>query len=414
MKHGGKIIGLESELMDRLLEYVKIDTQSDKDSATTPSTKKQKDLGKVLLDQLNKIGLTAEMDGYGYVYACLRPNLDGGEVPALGFVAHLDTSPDVSGADVKPQIHRDYRGADLVLEGATIPAKDLEMYVGGTLITSDGTTPLGGDDKAGIAAIVIGIDNIIKSGAKHGDIHVMFIPDEELGADLNKFNPGKFPVKSAYTFDREGNREIDNENFNAAEATITIKGQNAHPGLGGKNIINACLVAKEFDGLIPDTQRPETTNGRDGFYHLSSSNRKVAQATITYDIRDFDQDELNRKIEFLRTIAKTLNEKYRQEIVAVSIEKKYSNMKEGLDKHPEVVGIAVEAAKKAGVNPLISYVRGGIIGANFIERYGIPCPNLFCWQGNPHSKMEFVSVKGMVDASNVLINIVEGHRDYHL
>lgn len=412
------MINLENELIERLLQYVKIDTQSDEESKTTPSTEKQKDLSRLLASQLKAIGVSAtEMDEYGYVYAHLPHNIGkDSKVPAIGFIAHVDTSPDAPGTNIQPVIHKNYDGRDVQLkDGVTLSAIKLKEYIGDTIITSDGTTLLGADDKAGIAEIITAIQHIIKSDIKHGDIYLMFTPDEEIGKGIDKFNPEKFPAKSAYTYDGDGGKKIENETFNATKAIIKFKGVICHPGEGGfQKLKNAITISQLYGCNIPLTERPETTNGRHGFYHANSIKGDANEVIIEYLLRDFDKNILEKRKEFLKELATTYNQTYGPGTVTVKIEDQYPNMKEGLDKHPEVLDIAFEAAKKAGVEPKHAYIRGGTDGADLTIEHKIPCPNIFTGANNIHSVKEFASVKQMVAATNTLINIVEGYRNYYL
>lgn len=413
------MINLENELIKRLLEYVKIDTQSDKESKTTPSTEKQKDLSHLLVSQLKDIGVSAtEMDEYGYVYAHLPHNIgkDGNKIPAIGFIAHVDTSPDALGTNIQPVIHKNYDGKDIQLkDGVTISQTELKEHVGDTIITSDGTTLLGADDKAGIAEIITAMNHIIESDIKHGDIYLLFTTDEEIGKGTDKFDSKKFLAKSAYTFDGNGGKRIENETFNAAKATIKFKGVICHPGEGGfQKLKNAITISQLYGCNIPSTERPETTNERHGFYHANSIKGDANEVIIEYLLRDFDKNILEKRKEFLKKLATTYNQTYGPETITVKIKDQYPNMKEGLDKHPEVLNIAFEAAKKAGVEPQHAYIRGGTDGAELTIEHKIPCPNIFTGANNLHSVKEFASVKQMVAATNTLINIVEGHKNYHL
>lgn len=413
---------LENELLERFVQYAKIDTQSDKDSKNTPSTEKQKDLSRLLVSQLEEIGkekgMNVEIDEYGYVYAHLPSNMgeEGKKIPIIGFLGHVDTAPDAPGTNVQPRIHKGYDGKDIQLEkGVTISSSDLKDNIGDIIITSDGTTLLGGDDKAGVAEIITGVHHIIKQEIQHGDIYLLFTPDEEVGKGVEKFNPEKFPVKAAYTFDGTGIDSIEDETFHAAKATITIKGFNCHPGEEGfQKMKNAITIAASYENNIPLTERPETTNERHGFYCAQSIKGDVNEVVLKYILRDFDKDILDKRKTFLRDLASTYNRTYGPETVTLEIEDQYPNMKDGFKEHPEVIEIAFEAAKKAGTNPKHGYVRGGTDGAALTINYKIPCPNVFCGPKNIHSVKEFVPLKNMVLATNTLINIVELYKDHYL
>lgn len=394
-------------LIDRLVQYARIDTQSDKNSTTSPSTENQKILGKQLYDELVDLGLEAHMDDYGYVYGRLKGEMES--APAIGFVAHLDTASDIPSSDINPRIHSHYNGEDITLEdNVTIAATELKDHIDDTIITSDGKTLLGGDDKAGISVIMSAL-TIIKNEWKmqHGDVYVMFNPDEEIGRGTEHFDREKFPVTAAYTMDGDKTGGIECETFYAAKAEVTFKGTPTHPGSGYQKLVNPISMACSYETSIPATERPETTRERVGFYYLYNIKGNAEQATLEILIRDFDKECLERKKDFLTTLAEVYNNTYGESTVKVEVQDQYSNMKVILDKHPDVVQFAVEAMKEAGIaEPAQPIIRGGTDGATLTVKHKIPTPNISIGAYNIHSVKEFVSLKGMVFARDFILNVV--------
>jgi len=398
-----------AKLISRLVEYARIDTQSSSASATYPSTRGQRDLAGLLTRELQAKGLEVFCDENCYVYAKLPGSVKN--APAIGFLAHLDTAEDAPGKGVAPQIHENYLEGDIVLRGGvTIPASDLESYGGDTIITSDGTTLLGGDDKAGIAVIMTAIDFLLDAGRKHGDVYILFNPDEEIGKGLDKFDPDYFPVAAAYTFDGGGRGTIEYETFNAAQAKITFRGVNAHPGQGGyQTLVNAISLASAFERSLPAVDRPECTQGRHGFYYPFRLEGSAGEATLSVLVRDFETAGLEQKKKVLLDLAVPFNTRYGPGTVAIALEDQYANMKSVVNDEPQVVEIAVKAMRKAGIaQPTFPVIRGGTDGAHLSVKWGIPTPNIATGENNIHSIKEFVAVGDMVIATQVLTEIVYG------
>ena len=393
-------------MIERFLKYVSFDTQSAEDSATTPSTEKQLKIASYLKEELKLIGMEeVEMDELGYVYATLPANSEK-KLPVVGFIAHYDTSPDCSGADVKPRIVDNYDGKDILLsEGIYLsPSKFPELldHIGEDIIVTDGHTLLGADDKAGIAEIVSACEYLIQhQEIRHGKIRVAFNPDEEIGLGAKHFNVEKFACDFAYTMDGSEVGEIEYENFNAASAKITILGCSVHPGYAKGKMLNAAKVAAEITAMIPWNETPEHTEGYQGFYHLTALSGNCEQASLSYIIRDHDREVFERRKKFMAHIVQQVNEKYGN-VASVELKDQYYNMKEQVD--PEIVDIAVKAIQEAGMTPVVRAIRGGTDGAQ-LSFMGLPCPNIFAGGINFHGPYEFCPVQSMEKAMNTIVNI---------
>ena len=399
------------KLIDRFLRYVAVDTQSNPESESQPSAAKELDLLKMLRDELIAMGVEATLDEWGYVMATIPSNC-GKDVPAVGFIAHADTAPDASGADIHPQIIENYDGGDIELKG--VPGlslkvsefPELEMYKGQTLITTDGTTLLGADDKAGIAEIMNAVQYIVEHPEfKHGDIKIGFTPDEEIGRGVVKFDVAKFGAKYAYTLDGGQVGELEYENFNAAAATVTIQGRNVHPGTAKGKMKNAILIGMELNALLPVDQRPEYTSGYEGFFHLISFKGEVETATFSYIIRDHDMGLYEQKKAYMQKCVDFINEKYGEGTATVEIKHQYYNMRKEVEPHYHIVEKAMKAMEMEGIVPKIQPIRGGADGAN-LSFMGLPCPNIFAGGHNFHGKMEYVPLESMEKASKVILNII--------
>ena len=399
------------KILDRFLRYVAVDTQSDENSESQPSTPKQLNLLRMLRDELEAMGVEATLDEYGYVMGSIPSNTDA-KVPAIGFIAHVDTAPDASGANIKPQIISEYDGGEIELKGvpglALKPSEFPEMlhYIGRTLITTDGTTLLGADDKSGVAEIMNAVQYIMEHpDFKHGEIKVGFTPDEEIGRGVVKFDVGKFGADYAYTMDGGEIGELEFENFNAASAKIRIQGRNVHPGYSKGKMRNALLIGMELGGLLPVEQRPEYTEGYEGFFHLIGFSGSVEEASMTYIIRDHDRAIFEKRKKTIEECCDFINLKYGEGTATPVIKDQYYNMREQVEPHYHVVEKAVKAMEMAGVKPKIQPIRGGTDGANLSFK-GLPCPNIFAGGLNFHGKMEFVPLESMEKASEVILNII--------
>ena len=398
-------------ILDSFLRYVAVDTQSDPTSETQPSATKELDLLKILKDELLAMGVEATLDEYGYVMATIPANC-GKEIPAVGFIAHVDTAPDASGADIKPQIIPDYDGTDIPLkgvEGLSLKVSDfpeLLDYKGQTIITTDGTTLLGADDKAGVAEIMNAVQYMIEHPEfKHGEIKIGFTPDEEIGRGVVKFDVEKFGARYAYTMDGGAVGELEYENFNAAGATVKIQGRNIHPGYAKGKMLNAILIGMELNALLPVEQRPEFTTGYEGFYHIIGFNGTVEEATFSYIIRDHDMTLYEQKKEYMQKCVDFINEKYGEGTAVVEIRHQYYNMRKEVEPHYHIVEKARLAMEMEGIVPNIKPIRGGTDGAN-LSFMGLPCPNIFAGGHNFHGKMEFIPLESMEKASKVILNII--------
>ena len=400
------------KILDRFLRYVSVDTQADPESDSQPSAAKELTLLKMLRDELIAMGVEATLDEYGYVMASIPANCETA-APAVGFIAHVDTAPDAPGNDVKPQIIENYDGGDIQLKGvpglSLKPAEFPEMlqYKGQTLITTDGTTLLGADDKAGIAEIMNAVQFIVEHPEfKHGEIKIGFTPDEEIGRGVVKFDVGKFGAKYAYTLDGGPVGELEYENFNAAGATIRIQGRNVHPGTAKGKMKNAILIGMELNAMLPADQRPECTEGYEGFFHLISFKGEVETATFSYIIRDHDMDLYEQKKELMEQCVAAINEKYGEGTALLDMKHQYYNMRKQVEPHYHIIEKAMKAMEMEGITPKIQPIRGGTDGAN-LSFMGLPCPNIFAGGHNFHGKMEYVPLESMEKASKVILNIVQ-------
>ena len=400
------------KILDRFLRYVAIDTQSDENSESQPSAAKELDLLKLLCKELYDMGVEATLDEYGYVMGSIPSNIDK-KVPAIGFIAHVDTSPDASGKDVKPQIIKDYDGGDIELKGVPglflKPSEfpELLAHKGETIITTDGTTLLGADDKAGVAEIMDAVQYIVEHPEfKHGDIKIGFTPDEEIGRGVVKFDVKRFGADYAYTMDGGEIGELEFENFNAASAKIHIQGRNVHPGYAKDKMKNAILIGMEFNDLLPIGQRPELTEGYDGFFHIISFKGSVEEADFGYIIRDHDRKKFEEKKELIAQCAHFINVKYGEGTATLDVKDQYYNMREQVEPYYFIVEKAVKAMEMAGIKPKIQPIRGGTDGANLSFK-GLPCPNIFAGGMNFHGKMEFAPLENIEKASEVVLNIIK-------
>jgi tripeptide aminopeptidase len=399
-------------IIDRFISYVTIDTESDPTSDTTPSTEKQWNLANLLVEELTRIGMQdVTIDDNAYIMATLPSNVEH-EVLTIGFVSHFDTSPDFTGANVKPQIVRNYDGKDIVLnEAENIVLSpdyfdDLLLYKGQTLITTDGTTLLGADDKAGICEIVSAMEYLINHPEiKHGKIRVGFTPDEEIGRGAHKFDVAKFGADWAYTMDGSQIGELEYENFNAASAVIDIKGKIVHPGYAKGKMINSILIANEIINSLPQHEIPQETTGREGFYHLHTVKGSVEASSLAYIIRDHDKDKFEARKELLEKIAADINSRYTYDPVQLTIKDQYYNMKEKVEPVFHIVEIAEEAMKSLGIEPIIKPIRGGTDGSQ-LSFMGLPCPNIFAGGHNFHGRYEYVPVESIQSAIKVIVKIV--------
>ena len=399
------------KIVERFLRYVAVDTRSDEESASQPSAAKELNLLRMLRDELVEMGVGATLDEWGYVMGRIPSNI-GRKVPAVGFIAHVDTAPDASGADIKPQIIENYDGSDIALkgvEGLMLKPSDfpeLLKYKGQTLITTDGTTLLGADDKAGVAEIMEAVRYVVEHPEfKHGDICIGFTPDEEIGRGVVKFDVEKFGADFGFTMDGGEIGELEFENFNAASAKIHIKGRNVHPGNAKNKMKNAILIASELNSLLPVEQRPEYTEGYEGFFHIISFKGSVEEADIAYIIRDHDREKFEQKKKVIAKVCHFINGKYGEGTAMPEVKDQYYNMKEMVEPHYHIIEKAVKAMEMAGVKPKIQPIRGGTDGANLSFK-GLPCPNIFAGGHNFHGKMEYVPVESMVKAEEVIRNII--------
>ena len=399
------------KILDRFLRYVSIDTMSDENSEIQPSAARELDLLNLLNDELNAMGVKSTIDEYGYVMATIPSNIDS-KVPAIGFIAHADTSPDASGKDVKPQIIENYDGGEIALKGnpglSLKPSEFPEMldYKGQTLITTDGTTLLGADDKAGIAEIMDAVQYIVSHPEfRHGEIKVGFTPDEEIGRGVVKFDVAKFGADYAYTMDGGAVGELEFENFNAGSAKIHIQGRNVHPGYAKGKMKNALQVACELNALLPVDQRPEFTQDYEGFFHLIAINGSVEEADVAYIIRDHDRTKFEAKKATMQQCVDFINSKWGEGTATAVIKDQYYNMREMVEPHYQIIEKAVKAMEMAGVKAKIQPIRGGTDGANLSFK-GLPCPNIFAGGLNFHGKMEFVPLESMQKASEIILNII--------
>lgn len=400
-----------NNLVEKFLRYVSVDTQSNEDSQTQPSTMKQLNLLSMLRDELLAMGVEATLGEYGYVMARIPSNVDA-HVPAVGFISHVDTSPDASGADIKPQIIHDYDGSAIALkgvEGLYLDPKDfpeLLRHKGEDLITTDGTTLLGADDKAGVAEIMNAVEYIMTHPEfKHGPICIGFTPDEEIGRGVAKFDVARFGADYAYTMDGGEVGELEFENFNAAAATVTIQGRNVHPGYAKGKMKNAILIGMELNSLLPIEQRPEYTSDYEGFFHIISYKGTVENCTFSYILREHDLDKHEAQKAELRRCVDFINAKYGEGTASVEIRHQYYNMRKQVEPHYHIVEKAIKAMEMEGIKPKVQPIRGGTDGAN-LSFMGLPCPNIFAGGLNFHGKFEWVSIQSMEKASKVVLNII--------
>lgn len=400
-------------VIDRFINYVKYDTQSDDESINVPSTEKQIVFAEKIVQELKKIGIKdAEVDQNGYVMATIPSNIEN-KVPVVGFIAHLDTSPDMSGNGVNPQIVKDYDGKDIILnkeENIILSTKqfpELKKYIGKTLITTDGTTLLGADDKAGIAEIITAAEYLLNHPeVPHGTIKIGFTPDEETGHGADKFNVEKFGADIAYTIDGGSIGEIEYENFNAAAANIIVKGKNIHPGYAYNKMINSIYIANEFISMLPQNEVPEKTFGYEGFFHLISVVGGVEETKLKYIIRDFDLKKFSIRKEKMIEITEKLNKKYGEGTISIEIIDQYFNMKEKIEQVKYVVDIAIEAMKQCDITPIVTPIRGGTDGAR-LSFMDLPTPNIFTGGENFHGRYEYIPTFSLEKAVELIVKIVQ-------
>ena len=399
------------KILDRFLRYVAIDTQSDENATSQPSTSRQLDLLRLLRDELCAMGVNATLDEYGYVMASIPANCDQ-VIPRIGFIAHVDTSPDASGANVRPQIIPDYDGGDIPLKGvpglSLSPADfpELLAHKGETLITTDGTTLLGADDKAGVAEIMDAVQFLVSHPEfKHGPIRIGFTPDEEIGRGVVKFDVERFGADYAYTMDGGEVGELEFENFNAASATVHIQGRNVHPGYAKGKMRNAIRIGMELNAMLPEDQKPECTEGYEGFFHIISFSGTVEEADFSYILREHDLGKHELQKQLMQQCVDAINAKYGAGTATVMIKHQYYNMRKMVEPHYHVVEKAVRAMEMAGIKPRIQPIRGGTDGAN-LSYMGLPCPNIFAGGLNFHGRMEWIPLESLEKASQVILNII--------
>ena len=400
-------------IIDRFIGYVKIDTESDPKSNETPSTKKQWDLAQKLADELISIGMKdVTIDSNAYIMATLPSNVDY-DVPTIGFISHFDTTPDFTGANVKPRIIDNYDGKDIILNAESniilSPSyfDDLLLYKGQTLIVTDGTTLLGSDDKAGITEIVSAMEYLIKNPEiKHGKLRVGFTPDEEIGRGAHKFDVEKFGAEYAYTMDGSQIGELEYENFNAASAKVTVKGKIVHPGYAKGKMVNSIYIATDFINSLPRMETPEHTENYQGFFHLHDIHGTVDETILEYIIRDHDKQHFEARKEMMYKLTQDINAEYGKEIVSIEIDNQYFNMKEKIEPVMHIVDIAEEAMKQLDIEPIIKPIRGGTDGSQ-LSYMGLPCPNIFAGGHNFHGRYEYVPVESMIKATEVICKIAE-------
>ncbi|CAI8330378.1 MAG: Peptidase T [Flavobacteriaceae bacterium] len=408
----------EKKIIDRFISYVKIDSQSDANSEATPSTKKQWNIANKLVQDLNDIGLSeVSIDKNAYIYATLPSNIKK-KCPTIGFISHFDTSPDFSGTNIKPQIVKNYNGGDIVLNKtkniilSSEYFSEIKQYIGQTIITTDGNTLLGSDDKAGVCEIISAMEFLINNpDIKHGDIKIGFTPDEEIGRGAHKFDVAKFGADWAYTMDGSQIGELEYENFNAASAIIKIKGRIVHPGYAKGKLVNSMYYASKFISMVPLDETPEKTEGYEGFYHLTSIKGLVEQTELQYIVRDHDLNKFKNRKAFLINLIKKLNKEFDQNIFEIKIADQYFNMKEKVEPHMHIVDIAEKAMKALNIKPLIKPIRGGTDGSQ-LSYMGLPCPNIFAGGHNFHGKYEYLPVNSMMSAIKVICKVCEITTDY--
>ncbi len=403
----------KQHLINRFISYVIVDTESDPESDTTPSSAKQWDLANALVEELKEIGLEdVTIDDNAYIMATLPSNVDH-DVPTIGFISHFDTTPDFTGKNVKPQIIENYDGKDIILnkeQNIVLSPdyfEDLLLYKGQTIITTDGTTLLGADDKAGIAEIISAMEYLVKHPeVKHGKIRVGFTPDEEIGRGAHKFDVAKFGAEWAYTMDGSQVGELEYENFNAAGAVVTIKGKIVHPGYAKGKMVNSMYIAQDYINSLPRLETPEHTTDREGFFHLYSIDGEVDSTKLQYIIRDHDKGHFEARKEMMLKLADELNTQLEEERITVEIKDQYFNMGEKIEPVMQIVDIAEEAMREIGITPLIKPIRGGTDGSQ-LSFMGLPCPNIFAGGHNFHGRFEYVPVESMQKAIEVIVKIAQ-------
>lgn len=402
-----------TNVIERFLNYVKYDTKADEESTTTPSTPGQMVLAKEIAKELEQMGMKdVSLDENGYIMATLPSNIDK-EVPTVGFIAHMDTAPDMSGANIKPQFVENYDGGDIVLNkelNIVMSPKDfpeLKEYTGQTIITTDGTTLLGADDKAGVAEIITAMEYLINHPEiKHGNIRIGFTPDEEVGRGADHFDVEKFNASFAYTMDGGKIGELEFENFNAASAKIVVNGRNVHPGYAKNVMINSMLLANEFIAMLPANETPQATEGYEGFYHLVGINGGVENTSLSYIIRDFDRESFENRKKHMESLIAEINKKYGEGTFKIEIKDQYYNMREIVEQKKEVVDSAFKAMEEVGVKPIVRPIRGGTDGAR-LSFMGLPTPNIFAGGHNFHGKFEFLPTASAEKAVDVILKIVD-------
>ncbi len=401
------------KLLDRFLQYVKIDSQSDPESESTPSTEKQWEIARLLKEELEKIGMEdVEIDRYGYVYATLPANVDY-DVPVIGFIAHYDTTPDYNGSGVNPQIHENYDGGDIILnkeKNMVLSPEyfpELKQFKGQTLITTDGNTLLGADDKAGVAEIMTAMEYLIQHPEiKHGKIRVAFNPDEEIGRGAHKFDVEKFGAEWAYTMDGSDVGELEFENFNAAGAKVIIEGKSVHPGYAKGKMINSILLANEFMSAFPKDEVPERTEDYEGFYHITSIKGTTEKTEMYYIIRDFDKGKFEERKKYFMEVAEKINSRFGKPVITIDMKDQYYNMREKIEPNMHIIEIAEQSMKELGIEPKIKPIRGGTDGAQLSFK-GLPCPNIFAGGLNFHGPYEYVPLESMQKATELIVKIAE-------
>ena len=409
----------EQKIIERFISYVKIDSQSNADSEATPSTKIQWDIANKLVQDLKDIGLSRiSIDKNAYIYATLPSNIKK-KCPIIGFISHFDTSPDFSGTNIKPQIIENYNGRDIVLnkkKNIVLYSEyfpEIKQYIGQKIITTDGNTLLGSDDKAGVCEIVSAMEYLINNpDIKHGEIKIGFTPDEEIGRGAHKFDVAKFGADWAYTMDGSQIGELEYENFNAASAIIKINGRIVHPGYAKGKLVNSMYYASKFINMIPLDETPEKTQGYEGFYHLTSISGLVEETELQYIVRDHDLKKFKDRKAFLTNLVESLNKKYDQKIFDIKIVDQYYNMKEKVEPYMHIVDIAEDAMKKLNIKPIIKPIRGGTDGSQ-LSYMGLPCPNIFAGGHNFHGKYEYLPVNSMLSAIEVICKVCEITTSYN-
>ncbi|MDX9782570.1 MAG: peptidase T [Bacteroidales bacterium] len=406
---------MKEKVLEKFLRYIAIDTASDPESESQPSTSKQLDLSRLLVKELREMGIKdVELDQWGYVMATIPSNLPKGkDVPVIGFIAHVDSAPDASGANINPQIIKNYDGSDIIInkeKGFVMKVEEfpeLLKYKGNTIVTTDGTTLLAADDKAGVAEIMTAAEYIMSHPELlHGTIKIGFTPDEEIGRGVDKFEVERFGADFAYTLDGGEIGELEYENFNAASAKIFIQGRNIHPGYAKDKMVNAIILGSELNSLLPVDQRPEYTTGYEGFFHIIRFDGSVESATTQYIIRDHDFDKFESKKGLITKCVDFLNDKYGKGTFTLELKDQYFNMRKQVEPHYHIVEKAVTAMEMAGIKPNIKPIRGGTDGAR-LSFMGLPCPNIFAGGHNFHGKFEYIPVESMEKATEVILNLVK-------